>query len=134
MAQQVDLAQAYNIEKVANGGRMLSDACRGRRWVGIPEAGQIGGKNRAPGPRDGEKTLESAPGQWARMQAKQRSALLEATARRDGIVDVQLPVAALEITPADAGGPWRFRGGWTAGGGFFRHGGGLDCAAVAVRV
>src|SRR5690242_1320599 len=114
MAQQVDLAQAHGVEKVADRCGVFRDARSRRGWIGIPKAGQIGSENRAPGPRDGQETLEGAPGKRTRMHAEQGSPLLEATARRDGIVDVQLPVAAFEIAPADARACWRFPRGRTA--------------------
>jgi hypothetical protein len=88
---------------------MLGDTGTRRRWIGVPEAGQVWGKNGASGPGKCEKALESAPRVGARVEAEEGSAFLEAAPRRDGVVDVQLAVAALEIAASDAW-PARSRG------------------------
>jgi hypothetical protein len=67
---------------------LLRHTCPGGRWIGIPEARHIGGKNGPPDACDREEALENPPGVGARMQTEEGSALLEATARRDGVVDV----------------------------------------------
>jgi hypothetical protein len=102
MAEQVDLPQAHGVEEVADGRGMLGNTCPERRWIGIPESGQIRGKNRAPGSRNSEKSLETPTRVGAIVQAEQRRALLEATAGGDRVVHVQLAIAALEIAAADA--------------------------------
>jgi len=81
---------------------MLCNARAGRRWIGIPEAGQIGGENRAADACDRQEARENAPGVGACMQAQKWRGLLEAAAGRDRVVDMQLAVAALEIAATDA--------------------------------
>ena len=105
------------VSEVADGRRMLRDACPGWGWIGIPETRQIRGKNGAPGPGYRQKARESPPGVGARVQAQEGGPLLEAAPRGDGIVDVELPVTALEIAAADPG--WRRRR--RAGGRGFGH-------------
>jgi len=97
VAEQVDLAQAHGREEIADGRGMLRDPRTGRWRVGIPEAGQIGGENRACRPGNREESAKNPPGVGDGVQAEERSALLEPAAGRNGVVDVQLAVAAFEI-------------------------------------
>lgn len=112
VAQEVDLPQAHGVEEIADGCSMLRDTRTRRRRIGIPESRQIGGENRASNAGNREKSLKSPPRVGGVMKAEQGSALLEAAPRRDGVVHVQLAVAALEIAAADPRSGGRGRAGW----------------------
>jgi hypothetical protein len=101
MAEHVDLTEAHGIEKVDDGGGMLGDArARGRR-IRFPETRHIRGKNRAVFPGDREKSLENSPGVGDCVEAEKGRTLLEAAAGRNGVMNVQLTIAALEVTAAE---------------------------------
>ena len=97
LAEHVDLAQAHGLQKVANGRGVLCDARVRWRWIRIPKTGQIRGKNRTSDPGNRKKARENSTGMGDWVQAKEGGALLETTACGNGVVDVQLAVAAFEI-------------------------------------
>ena len=99
---EVHLADAHGLQKIADRMHAGIDGRHGGRRIGLPATRQVQGIDRAVRAERGQQLRERAPRLPCPRDADQRRQLVEPAASGYRVVDVQLPVAAVEIRAPQA--------------------------------
>jgi hypothetical protein len=104
LGDHIDLAQAHVVEEIGQRRSGGGDhRLGGWRGVGFAGAGQVRRVNRAVATQCRQKIGEAATCPFAAVDAQQRRQFVESATGRDGVMDVQLAPAALEVGAAQPG-------------------------------